>query len=150
MNTIRFSVLTVTGLLVSMAMTVETAIAHGVDLTIAPRDGIEVVAAFEGGEPLAEGQVSVFAPGEPAEPWLTGFTDSEGRFFFVPDYTLPGLWEVRVRQAGHGGIIRIEVEDTGVAEARGTGFTTLQKAVMVLAAVWGFIGTALYFRRKAA
>jgi len=150
MNTARIVTVLVAMAFLPLVMPVQAAMAHGVDLSIAPRDGIEVVATFEGGEAMAEAQVAVFVPDEPAEPWLTGTTDEEGRFFFVPDATMAGTWEVQVRQAGHGGIVRIEVSEAGTAEEVRTGLSNLQKAVMALAVIWGSVGTALYFRRRAA
>ena len=122
--------------------------AHGVELSYRASEGVEVTTLYDSGEPLAEGQVTVYAPGEPSDPWLTGVCDDEGKFFFIPDVEIPGTWEVKVRQAGHGGIIRIEVEDGAVESGGTTGFTVLQKVVMALAVLWGLAGTALYFRRR--
>lgn len=124
------------------------ALAHGVSLSYEPREGVEVVARFEGGSPMAGAQVAVFAPGEPAEPVETGVTDDEGRYFFTPDAERPGTWEVRIRDAGHGGLLRVQVEDDGVSGQADAGFSGLQKAAMAAAVSWGFVGTALYFRRK--
>lgn len=163
--------------LLASAIPAQAAFAHGVDLSITPREGVEVKAAFDGGEPMAGAQVSVFAPGEPDEPWLVGTADEDGRFFFVPDPELPGTWEAQVRQAGHGGTVEIEVEPAGAGQATEAadpappaetppaqaapggpatpaqttagGLTTLQKALMIACVIWGAIGTALYFKRKA-
>ncbi len=149
MDSVRALTLIVTMAFLVLAMPAEVALGHGVELSVAPHESIEVNAAYEAGEPMAGAQVAVFAPGEPAEPWLRGSVDEEGRFFFVPDSDRPGTWEVQVRQAGHGGIVRIEVEPAGVVEVTGGGLTPLQKALMAACVLWGSIGTALYFKRRA-
>lgn len=123
-------------------------LAHGVELEYYECSAIEVVARYDTGEPMAEAQVAVFAPGSPAEPWLTGFCDESGRYSFVPDPQIPGLWEVQVRQAGHGGRIRIEVGESGVDAPAVGGFTNAQKILMIAAVTWGLIGTALFFSRR--
>lgn len=134
---------------VSLAVLPAPALAHGVDLSFEPRKGVEVVATYEAGTPMAGAQVAVFAPGEPAEPVMTGVCDENGRFFFVPDADKPGIWEVRVRDAGHGGLLRVEVAEDGLATSSGgTGLSLAQKAAMAVAVSWGFLGTALFFRRK--
>lgn len=122
--------------------------AHGVELEYIERDAIEVTARYDSGAPMAEAQVAVFAPGSPAEPWLTGSCDSDGRFFFLPDPEITGLWEVQVRQAGHGGLLRIEVDESGIGPVGSTGFTGPQTFIMTAAVIWGLIGTALYFSRR--
>ena len=124
------------------------AMAHGAELSYTTSEGVEITASYDNGEPMSEAQVTVYAPGEPSDPWLTGTCDEEGKFFFVPDTELPGTWEVKVRQAGHGDIISIEVEEGAVESGGSTGFTWLQKAIMSLAVLWGLAGTALFFRRR--
>lgn len=122
--------------------------AHGVELEYIQSNAVVVIARYDSGAPMAEAQVAVFAPGSPAEPWLTGACDSEGRFFFIPDPDMPGLWEVQVRQAGHGGLLRIEVGESGIDPVGSTGFSGPQILIMTAAVVWGLIGTALYFSRR--
>ncbi len=122
--------------------------AHGVELEYVERNAIEVTARYDTEDPMAGAQVAVFAPDSPAEPWLTGTCDSAGRFFFVPDPEIPGLWEVQIRHAGHGGLLRIEVDESGISPAGTTGFTGPQKLLMTAAVIWGLVGTALYFSRR--
>lgn len=122
--------------------------AHGVDLTVETVSGVAVTAAYSTGEPLAGAQVSVFSPEDPASPWLTGACDESGRFFFIPDYNLPGIWDIQVRQAGHGGLTRVEVGQEGIAPPATTGLSTMQKALVTLSTIWGFVGTALFFSRR--
>lgn len=96
-------------------------LAHGVELDHRRVSSIELEARFETGEPMAQAQVLVYAPGNPTEAWQQGTTDDQGRFSFVPDETLPGPWEVMVRQAGHGAIATISVTGTSGTGTPGTG-----------------------------
>jgi len=78
-----------------------TALAHGAKIEYTLSTAVELVATYDTGEPLAGGQVTVYAPDDPATPWLTGVCDDEGRFVFTPDPGKAGSWDVQVRQAGH-------------------------------------------------
>jgi nickel transport protein len=123
--------------------------AHGVDISAVVLKGVEVTALYDSGQPMAGGQVRIYAPDEPLEPWLTGISDEEGKFFFVPDYSRPGLWEVQVRLAGHGDLIRVEVTAAEEAVTAGqVGLGTLQKLIIALSVVWGAVGTAFFFSRR--
>jgi nickel transport protein len=144
-------------LLLALGGSASTALAHGVSLTYEMRTASVVTlrAAFETGEPMAGGQVTIYAPDDPATPWQTGVCDEQGRYTFVPDPTIPGTWEVQVRQAGHGDIIYMEVGAAIADPAQatllaggGTAYTPLQLVVMGGAVVWGCIGTAFFFARR--
>jgi nickel transport protein len=121
---------------------------HGVKLSCETIKGIAITAQYDSGEPMAGGQVTVYSPDDPLNPWLTGTCDESGKFFFTPDPDCPGLWEVQVRLAGHGALARIEVTSDGIVAVGASGLTTLQKLVMALAVVWGLAGTALFFSRR--
>ena len=128
-------------------LTTITASAHGAKIEYTISLAVEIVASYDTGEPMAGGQVTVYAPDDPATPWLTGECDEEGRFTFTPDPEMPGTWDVQVRQAGHGDMIHIPVgEDMALSGT--TGFTPLQIVLMAGCGVWGFVGTALYFSRR--
>jgi nickel transport protein len=137
-------------LMLTLGVTATTS-AHGakIDYTISP--AVEIRATFDTGEPMAEGQVTVYAPDDPSTPWLTGTCDEEGRFIFTPDLAKPGTWDVQVRQAGHGDIIHIPIEEGGqVTASSSTGYTPLQIVLMGASVAWGLVGTALFFSRKRA
>jgi len=124
---------------------------HGARIEYRPTSAVEIQAVYDSGEPMAEAPVMVYAPEDPETAWLTGTTDSEGRFAFVPQGD--GTWTVSVREAGHGDIINIPVGDTEESEtvlavASPTDYTPLQKAVMAASVIWGCAGTALYFSRR--
>ena len=123
-----------------------TAFAHGARIEYAVSMSIDIVARYDTGEPMAGGQVTVYAPDDPSTPWLTGFCDEEGRFTFTPDASIPGTWDVQVRQSGHGDMVHIPI-DEGMVASGGAGFTTLQIVLMGICVIWGFVGTALFFSR---
>ncbi len=143
---------------------------HGVEMEHRRVSSVEVQAQFETGEPMAQAQVRVYAPDDPTEIWQQGTTDDQGRFSFVPDETLPGSWEVVVRQAGHGAIATIPVTAAAEAEAEtnngtgepapattepsassilspSTGLSPVQRGITIGSVIWGLIGTALFFAR---
>ncbi|MFN2267101.1 MAG: hypothetical protein ABR542_08145 [Desulfonatronovibrio sp.] len=125
--------------------------AHGVVAGYSEVQGIEINAAYDSGEPLAGGQVMVYAPDNPAKPWLKASLDQEGNFRFVPDYSISGNWSIQVRQAGHGAMIHVPVADSQIMEATEDSpatFSSLQLTLMILCVSWGFIGTALFFSRR--
>lgn len=119
---------------------------HGVNITYQKTNAIEITAVYDTGEPLSEGQVTVYAPDNPSTPWVTGKVDEQGRFTFTPDPSKPGTWDVQVRKAGHGGMIHIPVGGGEVAAAS-TGYKTSQIVLMAACVVWGLVGTALFFKR---
>jgi nickel transport protein len=126
---------------------VGTAAAHGATIAYSTTLGVEIVALYDSGEPMAQAQVAVYAPDDPATVWLAGTTDDEGRFSFSPDPALPGTWDVQVRQGGHGHIVHIPIEE-GTLSSGSSGFTPLQIVLMSASVIWGFAGTALYFSRR--
>lgn len=128
------------------------AFAHGVALDQRSGEAVEVTAAYDNGDPVSEGQVVVYAPDEPSEPWATGTTDEEGRYIFMPDESKPGAWSVQVREAGHGANTSVEVggegEEAVRVEQSGDDNGPVQMGLMGALGVWGCIGTALFFWRK--
>jgi nickel transport protein len=144
-------------------------LAHGVELEHRQVSSVEIVARFDSGEPMAQAQVLVYAAGNPSEVWQQGTTDDQGRFSFVPDATLPGNWEVMVRQAGHGAIATIPVGAASAAPANGsepdmtpgvevgsapnslispsTTLSPVQRGITIGSVIWGLIGTGLFFAR---
>ncbi len=125
--------------------------AHGVIANYSRVPAIEVAAAYDTGHPMAGGQVTVYAPDNPATPWLRATLDEQGKFSFVPDYAIAGNWSVQVREAGHGAMIHIPVSQEGIEAPdplSGREFSNLQKAAIALCVVWGSIGTALYFSSR--
>ena len=145
--------------LTMMAATIlpESAIAHGTKIEYRTTQALEVQATYESGEPMANAQVTIYSPENPSDPWLTGTTDDQGRFMFMPDSTMVGNWDVQIRQAGHGDIVSIPlagIDGSGTSFAstvRGTSeaLSPLQKIVMAGVVIWGLLGTALFFSSRA-
>ncbi|AFY85143.1 hypothetical protein [Oscillatoria acuminata] len=145
------------------------AIAHGVEVTHQTLEAVEVQALYDTGDPMSNAQVTVYAPNDPETPWKQGTADQNGRFLFAPDPSLAGNWAVRVRQAGHGGIINVAIApetppETAVAPPDATevpevapnsrtlsspspSVNPLPTGLAIASGVWGFVGTALFFSR---
>lgn len=138
----------VVGVLILNLLLPAQALAHGVNIQYTTDIEITIVAKYDSGEPMAGAQVVVYAPGDSSTPWLTGVCDDEGRFSFTPDATKPGIWDVRVRLAGHGGMVHIPVGEGNATSGSIGGYSYLQITLMAACVVWGSLGTALYFRRR--
>lgn len=125
--------------------------AHGTAIEVT-QAAVEIKARFDTGEPMADAQVLVYAPGTPETPWKKGQTDAEGTYLFSPAAEMPGDWEVTVRKAGHGGtttfLVNSAGESTGATGQAAGAAPPTQKWLSMAAMVWGFIGTALFFSRK--
>ncbi len=128
------------------------AYAHGTAIEVLPT-AVEIRATFDDGEPMPNAQVLIYSPSDPETPWQKGETDAEGKYLFAPEAENPGDWEVTVRKAGHGGTTTFAVDNEGVQSITGAGNVAdapaVQKWVSMAAIIWGFVGTALFFSRKA-
>ncbi|MDO4769684.1 MAG: hypothetical protein Q4A11_04890 [Brachymonas sp.] len=147
--------------------------AHGALLEQQIVPGIAVRAMYDTGEPMKTAQITVYAPNDPAKPWLTGKADPEGHFRFVPDPAIAGQWTIQAREAGHGALIYVTLGNEKAAPASAASAASgaasasaqtapvvaqpvvsaqanqpLQRWVMLACVVWGFIGTALFFARN--
>ena len=138
----------VIGILILCLLLPTEVLAHGVSIQYTSDIEITIVARYDSGEPLAGAQVVVYAPDDPSTPWLTGVCDDEGRFSFTPDSSMPGIWDVQVRLAGHGGMVHIPIGEGAASSGGIGGYSYLQIAVMAACVIWGSIGTALYFRPR--
>ena len=100
---------------------------------------------------MALAQVLVYSPDNPDQPWTTGQTDEAGQFEFTPD--AGGRWEVVVRQAGHGTTVTVPVTDTAqggsaaLLVSSSEPSSPLQRWASAGAALWGMVGTVLFFSR---
>lgn len=133
------------------------AIAHGVKIQHQFTSAIKINATYDTGTPLTNAQVTVYAPNDPSKPWLKATTDSQGNFIFSPDSSQSGYWEIKVRQAGHGGMVSVpfEVNESNIntsytnnyLASSSDDYNPLQKGLMIASVIWGFVGTALFFLR---
>ena len=134
--------------------------AHGARIDYQQTSAIMIRATYDDGTPMSGAQTVIYAPNDPTTPWLKGITNESGEFVFVPDSQLSGNWDIKVRQAGHGNLISIPLEDRTIADSRTVAMSSSlsntdslnyslgQKLLMAIAGIWGFVGTALYFSRK--
>ena len=132
-----------------MAVYLSSAEAHGLRIEYKASIVYDVQAVFDNGEPLKNGQVTVYSPDRPDTPWSQGMTDEQGRYQFMPDMSKAGEWTIRIREAGHGAIVTIPVEARGGSASGTTGYSFAQIALMMACVLWGAVGTALYFKRRA-
>ncbi|NEP87380.1 MAG: carboxypeptidase regulatory-like domain-containing protein [Okeania sp. SIO2C2] len=137
------------------------AIAHGVKIQHQITQAIKINATYDTGAPLPNASVTVYAPIEPNKVWLKGTTDEQGNFIFHPDSSLSGTWEIKVRQAGHGGLVSIpfQVDKSNNYHHHNVSknhkylanisndYNPLQKGLMIGCTMWGFVGTTLFFWR---
>jgi nickel transport protein len=146
---------------------------HGAIIDYKEVRSISIKATYDNGIPIKNGQVTVYSPSDAANSWLTGSTNDQGEFLFVPDYSVTGNWQVKVRQAGHGSMINIAInqeelsgnneQDTNVksvnltnsnelksSNSKNADYTIQQKLVMAGFGIWGCVGTAFYFSKKKA
>ncbi len=115
------------------------------------KTGIGIKALYSDDSPMSDSDVEVFSPVDDQKKYSTGITDRAGRFYFFPDKT--GKWKIKVSDGmGHAVEAMLDVNERMVLEDKPGnshgGFSTGQSIIMVLCVVWGFIGTALYFKRK--
>ena len=151
MMSMKWKIITclVLALVVGLSLPV-TVYAHGAKIEYTVSTTIEIVAAYDSGEPMSGAQVTVYAPGDPSTPRLTGVCDDEGRFSFTPDSSEPGTWDVQVRQAGHGDIVHIPIGGASAGTGDTDSYTVLQIVLMAACVIWGSVGTALFFLRRRA
>ncbi len=117
---------------------------------------VRIQALFDSGEPMSNAEVLVFSPGA-SKPVDTLRSDSSGIFVFSPDNidTVSGKWVLQVRdKGGHGLRINYDVPDegsltAGISSADSSIPNPLRMWICAACVVWGFIGTALYFKRRA-
>ncbi len=115
------------------------------------KTGIGIKALYYDDSPMSDSDVEVFSPVDNKKIFSKGITDKDGRFFFFPDIT--GKWKIKISDGmGHAVEALLDVNEEMVLEDKPGnshgGFSTGQLIIMVLCVVWGFIGIALYFKRK--
>ncbi|MCF2972622.1 hypothetical protein L1047_15610 [Synechococcus sp. Nb3U1] len=136
------------GLIGLSLLIARVASAHGVEASYRAIPTFQIKARYDTGEPMGSAQVTVFAPTDPATPWQEGQTNAAGQFVLQPDPQLSGLWQVRIRQAGHGVLLNVPVgEDAAIAAgvSSSPSFGPLQRGVMAACVIWGCLATALFF-----
>ncbi|MEB3273061.1 MAG: carboxypeptidase regulatory-like domain-containing protein [Prochlorothrix sp.] len=134
---------------------------HGAKIDYRIQPHVSLVARYDTGEPLASATVTIYSPANPTEPWQTLTTDDQGQVQFTPDPTLTGEWAVKVREAGHGGLITLNLDGSTLnlanananlmslpTSAQAAALSPVQQGIIAASVIWGFVGTSLYFTRK--
>ena len=121
---------------------------HNSSFEVMPPDSITIKTFYDTGEPMDSARVKVFTPENYEKQAYELITDEHGIFSFVPE--TPGLWIFQVLdKSGHGQRINLDVsEQMLINTGNESNFSLVQRIIMGLAVLWGFIGTALYFLRK--
>ena len=125
--------------------------AHGNRYEVLQMGIVGVKAFFNTGEPMAGARVLIFSPNTSVVYYKTE-TDKNGVVTFCPDKS--GLWSLMIKDnTGHGMKINLEIDDTMSISRNQNNYVQkptafFQKIIMVICVLWGFIGTALFFRSK--
>ena len=114
MNKLRYSILSL--LLLPIINLPLKAVAHSSKIQYRQTTAIQIQAIYGDGQPMTNAQVTIYAPNEPAIPWLQSTTNEQGEFIFVPDREQLGNWLLKVRQAGHGATINIPLAEAKKVE----------------------------------
>lgn len=77
-------------------------------------ESLEIQSTFSTGEAMEGATVEVYAPNDPARPWLQGTTDQDGKFLFQPDRAIAGEWSVKIGAGDHGDELAVPVDEQGV------------------------------------
>ena len=75
---------------------------------------VTVQFATQDGQPMADAEVRVFAPGAPGRPALTGRTDKDGKFKFAADRD--GFWTAEARNGTEVARATVRVGNPGAAD----------------------------------
>jgi len=106
------------GALAAMAVVPAKAMAHQVQtnyfVNSQSGDSVELQTTFGNGQPLKGAKVTVYAPDQPLRARITGQTDNQGRFTFLPGEAIDGDWEVNIERAGHQDILTVPVNEKGI------------------------------------
>lgn len=122
---------------------------HGVNLEWRTVEAFVIEACYDDGVPLSGAEVKVYMQSDPATPAVTGTCDESGRFIFMPDSTTTGNLDIQVIKDGHGGWIHLRPDTTGyTGGSSDAGLSTPRNLIVAVCVVWGFVGTALYFRHR--
>jgi nickel transport protein len=128
----------------------DSGLAHGTDYEILTEGVVGIRAMYDSGEVMGGARVLIFAPDETRATYESK-TDKNGIVCFFPDRE--GTWILQIRdQGGHGMRVNLEVDTSMTARTNGSrrvfGSTAVQRLVLVVCVLWGFVGTGLFFYRR--
>lgn len=70
---------------------------------------VTVTVIYSTQEPMANGQIQIYAPGLSDTPWRTDRLDENGRYRFSPDLSKRGRWKIHVQSKGHSHFIDLMI-----------------------------------------
>lgn len=120
---------------------------HGMAARQLPKPAPAIRVLYDDGSPMAHGGVTVFAPDAPGIPYLTGETDPQGCFAFVPH--TGGVWRIVVEDGlGHGASIVLDTDESQANLAAPAPGATGSGTLLGLAAILALFGAASLFGRR--
>ncbi len=135
-------------IITTLFFAVQSAFAHGGASTISiDETTVTILAKFDDGEIMNQAQVVIYSPDDPENEWLTGVADDDGIFSFAIDPELEGRWSVKVRKAGHGEFIYLNVAADGTVSAENES-NGLVRSIMAVFIVAVFFIIALIYSQK--
>lgn len=121
--------------------------AHGINAEILSGNVIAVKFSYDGGAAMKNAAVKIFAPDNYEHPSISAATNEQGMVYFVP--TKKGEWILMAKDdGGHIKRVNIPVDESKIAQSSSHDLTYLQKIIIAICVVWGFIGTALFFKSR--
>lgn len=70
---------------------------------------VKITVRYSTGEPMANGRIQIFAPGNSSSPWQTGTLNNQGEYTFSPNLSQRGRWTVRVESEGHSNFVNLVI-----------------------------------------
>jgi nickel transport protein len=123
---------------------------HGVSTKIINKGIVGIRFAYEGGNPFSNVKVKIYSPDDASTPFIVASTDTAGYVYFAP--TKRGEWIIVAKdEGGHAKRVNLNVDESFAVQSAASGnLNSLQKLILGIAVVWGFIGTALFFKSRKA
>lgn len=118
---------------------------HGINYSVSIEKAVVIKFTYESGKPMKKAQVSFFAPGEFDKAAFKKYADNNGIVRFTPRKS--GEWIIMAKQeGGHVKRVNLKVKPGMTLEKSAASLSFLQKIILAICVIWGFTGTALYFK----
>ncbi len=122
---------------------------HGINADIITGGVIGVKFSYDGVSPMKNAVVKIFSPDNYDAPAISTQSNEQGVVYFLPNKK--GEWIMMAKDdGGHTTRVNIPVTENMIAKSTGNSLSYLQKIIIAVCVIWGFIGTALFFKSKKA
>lgn len=120
--------------------------AHQLSVEVEEGKAVVIKAYYPDGTPFSYEKYEIYSPVNSKLPYMTGYTDKNGRIVFLPDKK--GVWIIKAfSQDGHGFVKKISIDKTEEISEKGLPYPI--KVFLALSIILGLTGTAIIiFRRK--